>query len=160
MGSFGPSSSTRPAMPTRLARSRARGPRNWFDKTSNIELRRFAGTLRHAQQLTTPLRIAHVTDQHVGRVTPMRVQMAAVELINERRPDLVCVTGDFVCHSQAYLDALSALIKPFNVNVASLVSMFTVLIGGDQSAPCYGDHHLEDFFRARVAERRAAEGEG
>ncbi|MCA9691377.1 MAG: metallophosphoesterase family protein [Myxococcales bacterium] len=118
-------------MPTRLARSRARGPRNWFDKTSNIELRRFAGTLRHAQQLTTPLRIAHVTDQHVGRVTPMRVQMAAVELINERRPDLVCVTGDFVCHSQAYLDALEEVIAAFEAPVVGVLGNHDHWSGAD-----------------------------
>ncbi len=47
-----------------------------------------------------------MTDLHVGRVTPMRVQHHAVDLVNAEAPDVVALTGDFVCHSQLYLDAL------------------------------------------------------
>ena len=53
------------------------------------------------------LRIAHLTDQHVGRITPVEVQLAAVEMTNAEKPDLVLLTGDFVCHSQLYLDQLT-----------------------------------------------------
>lgn len=58
-----------------------------------------------------PLRVVHLTDLHVGRVTPMKVQLAAVELTNRENPDLVVITGDFVCHSQLYLDALVEVLK-------------------------------------------------
>jgi uncharacterized protein len=74
-------------------------------KTPRIELRRFLGTARHAEQLGH-LRVAHLTDQHFGRVTPHAVQEAAIELTNAERPDLVVLTGDFVAHSQKYLDQL------------------------------------------------------
>lgn len=94
-----------------------RGPQ----KASRIELRRFAGPMLHAEQLTTPLRIAHLTDQHVGRVTPMRVQQEAVQLTNEQTPDLVCITGDFVCHSQDYLDALEETIASFTAPVITVL---------------------------------------
>ena len=70
-----------------------------------VELRRFAGPRQHVGQLEG-LRLAHLTDMHFGRVTPERVQRAAVALTNAQRPDLVVITGDFVCHSQAYLDQL------------------------------------------------------
>lgn len=70
-----------------------------------IELRRFAGHVDHEEQLSH-LRIAHLTDQHFGRVTPHAVQHAAIELTNQQNPDLVVITGDFVCHSQAFLDEL------------------------------------------------------
>lgn len=86
-----------------------------------IELRRFAGPRRHAEQLTKPLRIAHLTDQHVGRVTPMRVQRAAVELANAQKPDLVVLTGDFVCHSQLYLDALEEVVSGFDAPVVGVL---------------------------------------
>lgn len=56
------------------------------------------------------LRVAHLTDLHVGRVTPLRVQRAAVDLTNAQQPDLVVITGDFVCHSQLYLDQLEEVV--------------------------------------------------
>ncbi len=80
------------------------------ERPAGIRLRRFAGTERHARQLAHPLRVAHLTDLHVGRVTPMRVERAAMALVNAQGPDLVVITGDFVCHSQEYLDALEELL--------------------------------------------------
>jgi predicted MPP superfamily phosphohydrolase len=72
---------------------------------SKIELRRFAGHVEHEERLSH-VRIAHLTDQHFGRVTPHSVQEAAIELANAQVPDLVVISGDFVCHSQMYLDEL------------------------------------------------------
>jgi predicted MPP superfamily phosphohydrolase len=86
-----------------------------------IELRRFAGPAVHAEHLSRPLRLVHLTDQHVGRVTPMGVQRAAVALANEEKPDLVVITGDFVCHSQAYLDALEHLMRTFHAPVVGVL---------------------------------------
>lgn len=79
------------------ARPKKRKPR--------VEVRRFAGPIEHAEALTH-LRVAHLTDLHFGRVTPLAVQQHAVELANEAQPDLVVITGDFVCHSQLYLDSM------------------------------------------------------
>jgi predicted MPP superfamily phosphohydrolase len=52
------------------------------------------------------LRIAHLTDLHVGRVTPESRLNAAVEVANALSPDLVCLTGDYVAHSLRYLGRL------------------------------------------------------
>lgn len=79
-------------------------------RTGGIAVRRFAGHVRHEEQLAH-VRIAHLTDQHFGKVTPHAVQLAAVALANDAEPDLVVITGDFVCHSQAYLDQLEAAIR-------------------------------------------------
>lgn len=79
-------------------------------KKPKIELRRFAGPDAHARQLEH-VRIAHLTDLHFGRMTPLAVQQAAVELTNRASPDLVAMTGDFVCHSQLYLDQLVETLK-------------------------------------------------
>jgi hypothetical protein len=76
-------------------------------KRPRIEIRRFAGPRAHADQLGH-LRIAHLTDLHFGRVTPLAVQEEAVALTNAAHPDLVVITGDLVCHSQLYLDELAA----------------------------------------------------
>ena len=83
-------------------------------------VRRFAGTRQHADGLEG-LRVVHLTDLHVGRVTPMAVQMAAVEIANVHRPDLVVVTGDFVCHSQLYLDELTEVISAIEAPVVTVL---------------------------------------
>src|SRR5690606_17461002 len=57
------------------------------------------------------IRVAHLTDQHVGRVTPLPVQMEAIHRVNDAAPDVVVITGDFVCHGQAYLQDLSEVIS-------------------------------------------------
>ncbi len=46
------------------------------------------------------LRIAHLTDVHCGRITPARHVRAAVALANETDPDIVVMTGDYVCMSR------------------------------------------------------------
>lgn len=80
----------------------------WF---SQLRLRHFAGHEIYEQYLDTPLRVAHLTDQHVGRVTPMRVQREAIKQALETNPDLFVLTGDFVCHSELYLHDLTEIMK-------------------------------------------------
>lgn len=101
----------REIQPPRLAPSWER-LRQYLPRRS-IAVRRFAGHALHATQLERPLRIAHVTDLHVGRVTPMRVQFEAAALANAAQPDLIALTGDFVCHGQKYLDELAEVLSRF-----------------------------------------------
>ncbi|EYF02156.1 Ser/Thr protein phosphatase family protein [Chondromyces apiculatus DSM 436] len=96
-----------------------------------IQLRRFAGPTAYLDQLS-PIRIAHLTDQHVGRVTPMKLQREAVDLTNKQRPDLVMLTGDFVCHSQLYLDQLEELIRSFEAPVFAVLGNHDHWSGGDE----------------------------
>ena len=79
-------------------------------RRQKIELRQFAGPADYLSRLSH-LRVAHLTDLHFGRVTPERVQREAVRLTNAQAPDLVVITGDFVCHSQLYLDQLVAVLS-------------------------------------------------
>lgn len=46
------------------------------------------------------LRIAQLTDIHVGRATPARRVRKAVCLVNDFAPDLVLMTGDFLSHHE------------------------------------------------------------
>ncbi len=93
-------------------------PLAWFERGSpRFQLRRFAGSHRHQEQLSSPICVAHLTDLHVGRVTPMHVQMAAIDLVNRQDPDVVVITGDFVCHSQEYLGALEEVIAAIQAPV-------------------------------------------
>jgi predicted MPP superfamily phosphohydrolase len=80
----------------------------------------------------TPLRIAHLTDLHVGRVTPFEVQRQAVALTNAQQPDLVVITGDFVCHSQLYLDQLTALLRTFTAPVVGVLGNHDYWAGADE----------------------------
>lgn len=107
--------------------------RSWFrkDPKSTIVVRRFAGPASYRDQLSG-LRIVHLTDLHVGRVTPMAVQEAAIDLANAERPDLVVITGDFVCHSQKYLDELTALMKRFTAPVMGVLGNHDYWSGADE----------------------------
>ncbi|MFO0658775.1 MAG: metallophosphoesterase [Polyangiaceae bacterium] len=96
---------------------------------SRIQLRRFAGPSAFVDQLEG-LRVAHLTDLHVGRVTPMRVQYDAVTLTNEQSPDLVVITGDFVCHSQKFLDELGDVVSRFNAPVMCVLGNHDYWSGG------------------------------
>ncbi len=71
--------------------------------------RDFAGPRIHQEQLDG-LKLAHVTDLHVGRITPIEAQYEAVRRINEANVDAVAITGDFVCHSTLFLDELTDVI--------------------------------------------------
>ena len=80
------------------------------------------------------LRVAHLTDLHVGAVTPMRIQHAAVDLTNRAHPDLIAITGDFVCHSQRYLDALGDVVSRFNAPVVCVLGNHDHWAGGREVA--------------------------
>src|SRR5438034_8247411 len=56
------------------------------------------------------VRVAHLTDLHVGMLTPDRRIRRAVELANAARPDLVFLTGDYLCYSPRFAGKLEALV--------------------------------------------------
>jgi predicted MPP superfamily phosphohydrolase len=104
-----------------MAAKRAHGASsNGSGNAYRIQLRRFAGPVAYLDKIAH-LRIAHLTDQHVGRVTPMSVQKAAVEMTNAEKPDLVLLSGDFVCHSQLYLDELTEVMRGFKAPVMAVL---------------------------------------
>jgi predicted MPP superfamily phosphohydrolase len=78
------------------------------------------------------MRLAHLTDLHVGRVTPFAVQREAVALVNAEKPDLVVITGDFVCHSQIYLDQLTHLMGGFRAPVVAVLGNHDYWAGADE----------------------------
>lgn len=95
-----------------------------------VELRQFAGPVQHVDQIDH-LRIAHLTDMHFGRVTPERVQREAVRLTNSQAPDLVVITGDFVCHSQMYLDQLTDVLSTIEAPVIGVLGNHDYWSGAD-----------------------------
>lgn len=101
------------------------------DPARLIAVRRFAGPVIYRQQLDH-VRVAHLTDLHVGRVTPMAIQNAAVALTNSTEPDIVVITGDFVCHSQRYLDELEAIVRGLKAPVFGVLGNHDYWSGADE----------------------------
>jgi predicted MPP superfamily phosphohydrolase len=96
-----------------------------------IELRRFAGPAVYARMMA-PVRVAHVTDLHVGRMTPFAIQREAQALVNAQKPDLILITGDFVCHGQRYLDQLTYLMEGFAAPVVAVLGNHDYWVGADE----------------------------
>jgi predicted MPP superfamily phosphohydrolase len=96
-----------------------------------IEKRTFAGPAAFVGQMQ-PIRVAHLTDMHVGRVTPMKVQRAAVAETNASKPDVIAITGDFVCHSQVYLDDLTDIVRRFEAPVVAVLGNHDHWSGGEE----------------------------
>lgn len=94
-------------------------------------MRRFAGPAAYVGKMN-PVRVAHLTDLHVGRVTPFVVQRKAIALVNAEKPDLVVITGDFVCHSQVYLDQLTHLMGGFCAPVVAVLGNHDYWAGADE----------------------------
>lgn len=61
------------------------------------------------------LRIAHLSDLHVGSLTSHEFIRSAVELAQAEQPDLVLMTGDFVCYSPRFVPLLGQLVRGFAV---------------------------------------------
>lgn len=101
----------------------------------DVVLRRFAGHISHSEVFgDAPLRVAHITDQHVGRVTPLEQQIGAIDVVRAARPDLVVLTGDFVAHSQAYLDDLTELLRTLDVPAFAVLGNHDHWCGADAVA--------------------------
>ena len=96
----------------------------------DFEVRRFAGPARWTEALDG-LRITHLTDLHVGRVTPMEVQREAIAIANAQSPDLVALTGDFVCHSLNYLDELSETLRGLDAPAIAVLGNHDYWAGGE-----------------------------
>ena len=87
--------------------------------------------------LRGPIRIAHLSDLHASGVVPVDQIATAVDQTLAGRPDLVCMTGDYVTHrlpaGEAYLDVLTRL-----ANAVPTYAVFGNHDGGSWVAPLGG----------------------
>jgi predicted MPP superfamily phosphohydrolase len=60
-------------------------------------------------------KIAHLSDLHVGSLTPHRFIRNAVEMAQAEKPDLVALTGDYVCYSPKFVLPFGEIISGFSV---------------------------------------------
>ncbi|MBI3724048.1 metallophosphoesterase [bacterium] len=77
-------------------------------------VRRFEVVSSRVDAAHDGITIAHVTDLHVGKGerTTRRVRKA-VEILNRLKPDLVCLTGDYVRYSHRALPLLAEALRGF-----------------------------------------------
>jgi uncharacterized protein len=119
-----------PTFLTELSQRMSNAPAG-ADHAMRFAVRKFAGPTSFVDEMS-PLRVAHVTDQHVGRVTAMKVQHRAVELVNQGAPDVVMLTGDFVCHSLDYLDALTEVVSGIHAPTFAVLGNHDHWSGADE----------------------------
>ena len=60
------------------------------------------------------------------------MQRTAVEMTNAEKPDLIVISGDFVCHSQLYLDQLTEVIRLFQAPVITVLGNHDYWSGADE----------------------------
>jgi predicted MPP superfamily phosphohydrolase len=90
--------------------SRGRIIRKHLDK--QIEVREVTVTSPLWPRHADGMRIAHVSDFHLGDVLPLNQALAAVELVREQEPDFIACTGDVVdLHNHEAPALLKALAK-------------------------------------------------
>lgn len=76
----------------------------------HLATRRYSGGKGYVESVDRPLRVAHLTDQHVGLVTPDALQVEAIRRINAEDPDLVVLTGDYIAHGLDYVERVKELL--------------------------------------------------
>lgn len=67
------------------------------------------------------LRVAHLTDLHVGMLTPDAKILRAIQLALAGRPDLIVMTGDFVCYSPKFVGKLAELTRGMDIPVYAVL---------------------------------------
>ncbi len=67
------------------------------------------------------LKIAHLTDLHVGMLTPDRKILHGIDRARAARPDLVLLTGDFVCYSPRFVGKLREIVRGIEAPVYAVL---------------------------------------
>ncbi len=92
------------------------------------------------------LRIGHLSDLHVGILTHHGFIRNAVEMIQAEAPDLVFLTGDFVCYSQRFVAPFADLIGGFRVPTVSVLGNHDYWTDGHGVSEALS-HHQYDVLR-------------
>src|SRR5258705_221139 len=67
------------------------------------------------------VRVAHLTDLHVGMLTPDRKILRAIAHAQNAKPDLVLLTGDFVCYSPKFIGKLQEITRGIDAPVYAVL---------------------------------------
>ncbi len=105
---------------------------HWRPTARQLKVRHFGGPRRFRETTDSPLRIAHLTDQHVGRITTDALQTAAIDAANAAAPDLVLLTGDYVAHDLDHLEQLKAYLAALNAPAYAVLGNHDYWTGPDE----------------------------
>jgi predicted MPP superfamily phosphohydrolase len=67
--------------------------------------------------------VAHLSDVHVGLITPERRIRRAVELANQARPDIVLLTGDYVCYARKFVPLMGELLSGLQASAGVVATL-------------------------------------
>jgi predicted MPP superfamily phosphohydrolase len=67
------------------------------------------------------VRIAHLTDLHVGMLTPASKILRAIARAEAAKPHLIVMTGDFVCYSKKFVGRLAELTRGIRAPVYAVL---------------------------------------
>lgn len=89
------------------------------------------------------LRIAQLSDLHVGPRTPSATVRAAIEDANAFAPDLVVLTGDYLSHSRRELAAMRDLLGGLVAPTIAVLGNHDVWVDPDGAAGALKGHGYE-----------------
>jgi predicted MPP superfamily phosphohydrolase len=67
------------------------------------------------------VKVAHLTDLHVGMLTPDAKILRAIAHAEAAKPDLVLMTGDFVCYSPKFVGRLGEIVRGLSAPVYAVL---------------------------------------
>jgi predicted MPP superfamily phosphohydrolase len=109
-----------------------------------LDLGRHTAALR-PDAPAAPLRLLHLSDFHASDVVPLAFIARAVRAGVELKPDLICVTGDFISEQFADTRAYAAVLAP----LAAVAPTFACLGNHDGGAWAAGHGGYADTARVR-----------
>jgi predicted MPP superfamily phosphohydrolase len=89
------------------------------------------------------LRVAQLSDLHVGARTDPALIRAAVEAANAARPDLVVLTGDYVCHDRREVAGVRSLLGGLAAPTVAVLGNHDVWTDPDGIAAALRGHGYE-----------------
>jgi predicted MPP superfamily phosphohydrolase len=66
---------------------------------------------------SAPLRIAHLSDFHLGHFASEKQVTTAVEAANQEAPDMIALTGDYVTEGKRFIERIGALLAPLRASL-------------------------------------------
>ncbi len=109
----------------------------------NLQVRRYTAPIRDLPRGLDGLRLVHISDTHLGPRIPAAFVRTAVDAAIALKPDLFCLTGDYIHNGKGFIPPAAELFKPLT---ATGIPVVGVLGNHDW----YGDGHtmsraLEDI---------------
>lgn len=100
----------------------------------DLRVRRYRVPIRNLPHGLDGLRIAHLTDWHVGSRVPLEVLEASTRAALEAKPDLIALTGDYVHANVGQIPAMQRILAPLCAPRASRFGVVGVLGNHDYYA--------------------------